>query len=88
MCIRQFIDKNPSQKFSLQSPRLLKIFMCAALIQMCLTGALVTAQENQEISGEDLEIIAMMDLLDNLDILQEDLGLIEDLDQIGEDDEY
>ena len=43
--------------------------------------------EDETISEEDIEVVQMLEILENLDLLEEDLDLLENMSEIGEDDD-
>ena len=60
------------------------IFGMAVLV---LSQTSVGFAENETLSEEDIEVIQMLELLEDLDLLEEDLDLLENMSEIGEDDE-
>ena len=60
------------------------IFGMAVLI---LSQTSVGFAEDETISEEDIEVIQMLEILENLDLLEEDLDLLENMSEIGEDDD-
>lgn len=62
----------------------LKQMLIGALLFILASGCPVGAQE-EDIPAEDREVIAVLDILENLEVLEEDLDLIEFLTEVGDD---
>jgi len=56
------------------------------MMLMTHTFPVVYAQD-QDISDEDQEVIENLEILEILDLLEEDLEIIQNLDEFGDDDE-
>ena len=54
---------------------------------MLLVAPMIRAEDKDTISDKEAEeIIANMDYLENMDVLDEDLSLLENLEQIGDEE--
>ena len=60
------------------------IFGMAVLI---LSHASMGLAQDEAISDEDMEIIQILEILENLELLEEDLDLLENMTEMGEDDD-
>jgi len=59
-----------------------------AIIMMLMTHTFpVVYAQDQDISDEDQEVIENLEILEILDLLEEDLEIIQNLDEFGDDDE-
>ncbi len=65
---------------------ILKKIVLGVLI-MTLIYTLPALAQDEEISDEDVEVIEVLDILENLDVLEEDLGLLEFLTEVGDENE-
>ncbi|MBW2412385.1 MAG: hypothetical protein JRF72_21505 [Deltaproteobacteria bacterium] len=63
-----------------------KLIIAVIVMLMTHTHPAVFA-EDEDISDEDQEIIEVLEILEVLDLLEEDIEILQNLDEIGDDDE-
>ena len=63
-----------------------RLIIAVIVMLMTHTQPAVFAQD-EDISYEDQEVIEILEILEVLDILEEDIEILQNLDEIGDDDE-
>ncbi len=57
------------------------------IVVLVLSQTSMCLAQEETISDEDIEVIQMLEMLEHLDLLEEDLELLENMSEIGEEDE-
>ncbi|MDX1708010.1 MAG: hypothetical protein R3274_05380 [Desulfobacterales bacterium] len=58
-----------------------------AIAVLMLAHAPVGFAQDEALSEDDLEVIEILEILENLELLEEDLDLLDNMSEIGEDDD-